>query len=127
MRVMRGGDKVIAAARIFTFPEVACGPSPVSDSRPHAALRNVLKPPARDSALTSFEESMRPMLILGVLLIAAGLFAVFHGVSYSRDESVLKIGELEAKVRQEHAVPQWIGGLVLGAGIVLTVVALKRR
>jgi hypothetical protein len=40
---------------------------------------------------------------------------------------VFKLGGLEAKVKQERRVPQWIGGVALGAGAVLVVVGLKKR
>jgi hypothetical protein len=70
---------------------------------------------------------MRIALIVGAVLAAAGLFILINGLSYKKEESVFKVGELEAKVKQEHAVPQWVGGLALGAGLVLVVVGLKRR
>jgi hypothetical protein len=70
---------------------------------------------------------MRPLLIIGILLAALGSFAIFRGINYSREESVLKVGDLEAKVRREHAVPEWIGGVALGAGIVLVVLSFRRR
>jgi hypothetical protein len=70
---------------------------------------------------------MRPLLIIGILLAALGAFVIFRGLHYSREESVLKIGDLEAKVRQEHTVPEWIGGIALGAGLVLVVASFRRR
>lgn len=70
---------------------------------------------------------MRPLTIAGVLLIVAGLFVIFRPLSYTRDESVFKIGSLEAKVQQERAVPTWVGGLAIGAGVVLLVFGLVRR
>jgi hypothetical protein len=30
-------------------------------------------------------------------------------------------------MRQEHLVPGWVGGMALGAGVVLFAVGLKRR
>jgi hypothetical protein len=38
----------------------------------------------------------------------------------------LKLGDIEAKVQQQHAVPGWVGGLALGAGAVLIVFGLKK-
>ena len=55
-----------------------------------------------------------------------GLGLLIRPPSYSREESVFKVGEIEAKVRQEHPVPGWVGGLALGAGVVLVVVGLKK-
>ena len=73
------------------------------------------------------ETRMRYLGVLGVLLAAAGAFAVLKGVSYTKEESVFKVGQFEAKVQERHEVPQWIGGLALGAGAVLIVVGLRRK
>lgn len=70
---------------------------------------------------------MRSALIAGVILALAGAFVVFKGVSYTREESVIKFGSLEAKMQQKHRVPEWIGGVALGAGLVLVIVALRKR
>jgi hypothetical protein len=70
---------------------------------------------------------VRSVLIVGVVLTLAGLFILIKGMSYTREESVFKLGGLEAKVKQEHNVPEWIGGVALGAGIVLIVLGAKKR
>jgi len=70
---------------------------------------------------------MRVTLIAGVVLVALGAFALLRGVSYTREESVFKFGGFEAKMQQERQLPEWLGGLALGAGLVLLVVGLKRR
>jgi drug/metabolite transporter (DMT)-like permease len=70
---------------------------------------------------------MRYLTILGVLLIAAGLFVIFRPPSYSSEQSVLKLGDLEAKVQQQRTVPGWVGGTLLGAGCVLLVFGIRKR
>jgi hypothetical protein len=70
---------------------------------------------------------MRVLQILGVLLIAGGLFVLVKSPSYSSDKSVFKIGNVEAKVAQEHAVPAWAGGVALAAGVVLIAVGARKR
>lgn len=70
---------------------------------------------------------MRSALIVGVVLALAGAFIVFKGVSYTREESVIKFGSLEAKMQQKHRVPDWIGGVALGAGLVLMITGLRKR
>jgi drug/metabolite transporter (DMT)-like permease len=70
---------------------------------------------------------MRLMQVTGAILIAAGLFMIIRPPSYSREESVFKLGDIEAKMQQKHTVPAWVGGVALGAGLVLVVVGLKRR
>jgi hypothetical protein len=70
---------------------------------------------------------MRGTLIAGVVLAVGGAVALLKGLSYTREESLFKFGGFEAKVQQERRLPEWIGGLALGAGLVLIVVGLKKR
>jgi hypothetical protein len=70
---------------------------------------------------------MRALVILGAVLIVAGLWMIARPPSYSREEDVFKLGDIEAKVRQEHRVPTWVGGMALGAGLVLFAAGMKRR
>ncbi|MBM0105432.1 hypothetical protein JM946_11770 [Steroidobacter sp. S1-65] len=70
---------------------------------------------------------MKGALISGMVVALAGAFVVFKGVSYTREESVIKFGSLEAKMQQKHRVPEWIGGVALGAGLVLVIVGLRKR
>ncbi len=64
---------------------------------------------------------MRTSFIAGLVLIAAGIFLILRPPHYSSEQSVLKLGDLEAKVQQERTLPDWVGGVVLGAGVVLLV------
>jgi drug/metabolite transporter (DMT)-like permease len=70
---------------------------------------------------------MRGLQIVGALLIAAGLFVLIKAPSYSSEKSVFKIGSVEAKVTEDHAIPVWAGGAALAAGVVLIVVGARRR
>jgi drug/metabolite transporter (DMT)-like permease len=70
---------------------------------------------------------MRALQISGAVLIVVGLWMIVRPPSYSREENVFKLGDIEAKMRQEHLVPGWVGGIALGAGVVLFAVGLKRR
>ena len=70
---------------------------------------------------------MRYLTISGVVLIAAGLFVILRPPSYSSEQSVLKLGDLEAKVQQQRTVPGWVGGTLLGAGCVLLVFEVRKR
>ena len=69
---------------------------------------------------------MRVVQIVGALLIAGGLFVLIKAPSYSSDKSVFKIGDVEAKVSQEHAIPPWAGGIALATGVVLIVVGARK-
>jgi hypothetical protein len=70
---------------------------------------------------------MRALQILGVILIAIGLWVLLRPPSYTHERSVLKLGDVEAKVQHEQPVPGWAGGIALGAGAVLLVIGLTRR
>ena len=70
---------------------------------------------------------MRALQISGAVLIVMGLWMIIRPPSYSREESIFKVGDIEAKMQQEHRIPGWIGGMALGAGFVLLVVGLTKR
>jgi len=70
---------------------------------------------------------MRALQIIGAILIAIGLWVLIRPPSYTREHSVLKLGDVEARVQHEQPVPGWAGGIALGTGAVLLVIGLKRR
>lgn len=70
---------------------------------------------------------MRPALVSGAVIAALGAFMLIKGVSYEREQSLFKFGGIEAKVQQERRVPEWIGGVALGAGLILVIVGLRKR
>jgi hypothetical protein len=69
---------------------------------------------------------MRASLIIGALLIAGGLYILIQSPSYSQDKPVFKVGPVEAKVQQEHAIPPWVGGAALAGGVVLVGLGMRR-
>jgi hypothetical protein len=69
---------------------------------------------------------MRALQILGALLVLGGLFVLIRSPSYSSEKSLLKIGDVEAKVSQEHAIPPWLGGAGVVAGVILIVVGMRK-
>jgi uncharacterized membrane protein len=70
---------------------------------------------------------MRPLTLVGILLLALGAFILFQGMSYKSKDQVLKVGDLKASVTEKHAVPTWVGGLAVVAGVVLIAGGMKRR
>ena len=70
---------------------------------------------------------MRAIQVSGAVLTVIGVWMVIRPPSYSREESVFKLGDVEAKMQQERQVPGWVGGMALGAGLVLLVVGSKSR
>ena len=70
---------------------------------------------------------MRPLSIVGILLLVLGVFIVFRGASYKSRDQVLKVGDVKASVEQRHAVPTWVGGVSIVAGLVLLAGGMRRR
>ena len=70
---------------------------------------------------------MRPQALIGIVLLVLGAFIIFRGVSYSDRDEVLKVGDVEASVESKKAVPTWVGGLAIVAGVVLVAAGMKRR
>ncbi len=72
---------------------------------------------------------MKPMAILGVVLIALGLAAlVYQGVSYSTRETVLDLGPIHATAEREKTIPlpPIMGITAVVAGVALLVVGGRK-
>ena len=69
----------------------------------------------------------RVVRTIGLLLILLGAFVVFRGVSYRSKDEVLRVGDLKASVEEKRAVPAWVGGLAIVAGVVMLAGGMKRR
>lgn len=68
---------------------------------------------------------MKPMTMLGVVLILLGVVAlVYQGVTYTSRETVIDIGPLHATADRQKTVPLspvlGIGALVAGAALLVT-------
>lgn len=73
---------------------------------------------------------MRPILIIGVLLIVGGIAALVLGeVSFTKRETVVQIGDatLEAQTKETFPIPAVAGIAAVAAGIALAVVGYRRR
>ena len=69
---------------------------------------------------------MRVLQILGAILILGGLYVLVSSPSYSSEKSLLKIGDVEAKVSQAHVIPPWVGGAGIAVGVILIVVGARK-
>lgn len=70
---------------------------------------------------------MRPLSLVGILLLVLGAFIVFRGMTYKSRDEVLRVGDLKASVEEKRAVPTWVGGVAIVAGIALLAAGMKRR
>ncbi len=73
---------------------------------------------------------MRPIAIVGVVLIVLGLAAlVYQGVTYTSRETVIDIGPLHATADREKTLPlpPVLGVAAVGGGVVLLVAGVRKR
>ncbi len=72
---------------------------------------------------------MKPVGIIGIILIAIGIIALAYGgyTSFTTKENVAKLGPLEVNKENEHRVPVGpiVGGICLAGGIVMVLVGNK--
>jgi uncharacterized membrane protein HdeD (DUF308 family) len=67
---------------------------------------------------------MKGLMLIGVLLIVAGLAGLtWPVISYTRTEKVVDIGPVEVTADRERRVPvpPLVGGLAVAAGLILVV------
>jgi hypothetical protein len=81
-------------------------------------------------ALQDLEEAlMKPITIVGVLLIVLGVVAfAYQGITYTTNEKVVDLGPLKVEAKRERTIPlpPVLGGLALAGGIVLVIVGARR-
>lgn len=69
------------------------------------------------------------MKIAGVILIVLGIVAlIYGGISYTREETILDIGPIEASAERRETIPlpPVLGAIALIGGIVLMVAGSRR-
>jgi uncharacterized membrane protein HdeD (DUF308 family) len=70
---------------------------------------------------------MRPLGILGVILIIGGVVVLaMRGISYTKDRDSVKVGGLELSKEDRGFVPPVAGIIAVVAGIVLVAAARKK-
>jgi len=73
---------------------------------------------------------MKPIAIIGVLLIIAGVAALVLGeVSFTKRETVVQIGDakIDAETKDTYPIPAIAGIAAVVAGVVLVVVGYRKR
>jgi uncharacterized membrane protein YidH (DUF202 family) len=69
------------------------------------------------------------MKVLGIVLIVVGLLALaFGGISWTKRETVVDIGPIQAETRKTETLPlpPIFGGVAVAAGIALIVVGGRK-
>ena len=70
---------------------------------------------------------MKPQVIVGILLAVLGAFVLLRGVTYGSSRSVMRVGDLQASVEEQRAIPTWVGGVALVGGLILVGTGVRRR
>ncbi len=70
---------------------------------------------------------MRIGQLLGVILILAGVFILWRRPTYPTRHDVVKIGDFQATMDQEEAIPAWWGAAAAGAGVVLLLAGSRQQ
>lgn len=69
------------------------------------------------------------MKIVGILLIVLGIVAlIWGGISYTREETLVDIGPIEAtaETRETIPLPPILGGLALVGGVALLIAGSRK-
>ena len=73
---------------------------------------------------------MRPLVIVGIILIAIGVVALaYQGISYTTTERVVDIGPIKIDAQKEKTLPlpPVLGGVAVAAGVVLLIFGARGR
>ncbi len=73
---------------------------------------------------------MRPLAILGIILIALGAVALaYQGITYTTSEKVVDLGPLKVEAKKEKTIPlpPVLGGVALVVGLVLLIASSRGR
>lgn len=73
---------------------------------------------------------MRAIAIVGIVLIVAGVVSlVYGGITYTKEETVLKVGplEVEAEQRKRFPISPVAGGAMVVGGLILVALGWNTR
>lgn len=70
---------------------------------------------------------MRPLVLIGIVLIAIGGVLFYQGGSFTTRKKVLEVGDVKVTAADEHSVPAWAAGAAVVVGLGLIVVGAQRR
>lgn len=62
---------------------------------------------------------MRPLTILGIILILGGGIVLVRGLNMTTKKNVADIGPIEVTTTETKTVPSWLGAVVAVAGVAL--------
>jgi hypothetical protein len=72
---------------------------------------------------------MKPLVIVGILLIVLGVFALaYEGITYTKTERVIDLGPLKVDAKREKTIPlpPVLGAISLVGGVALLIASRRR-
>jgi hypothetical protein len=73
---------------------------------------------------------MRPLAILGIVLIVLGAVALaYQGITYTTNEKVVDLGPLKVEAKKEKTIPlpPVLGGVAIVVGLVLLIASSRGK
>lgn len=60
---------------------------------------------------------MKPILILGVVLLVLGAVVLVRGGTFTTRRDVVKLGDVKITADEQHPISPWVGGILVLAGV----------
>ncbi len=70
---------------------------------------------------------MRPLTILGILLILGGGVILVRGLNMTTKENVADIGPISVTTTETKSVPSWVGAIAAVAGVALVLAGSGKK
>lgn len=67
------------------------------------------------------------LMVIGIVLIALGIYVAAGQASYRTKNDVLKVGGVGVAVNESHEVPAWVGLIAIAAGGGLIAAGARQR
>jgi hypothetical protein len=68
------------------------------------------------------------LIVVGIILVAAGIWVTIGNGSYQKTDTVASIGSAKIEATHDKSIPQWVGiaGIVIGGIVAVAGIAQKR-
>lgn len=68
------------------------------------------------------------LIVVGIILVAAGIWITIGGGSYQKTDTVASLGPAKIEATHNKSIPQWVGiaGIVIGGIVAVAGIAQKR-
>jgi len=69
------------------------------------------------------------LIIVGIILLVAGIWVTLGNGSYKQTDTVAQLGPAKIEATHDKAVPEWlgIGGIVVGGVLLIGGIASRKR